>query len=135
MTLFLTLSMSLFTVSKVCVLFIHHPQRLFYSIEHLYLSQQERSHMGGLGKPRALSNIFELRQMHLQCKISLNFFVWKLCGSTQCLLSIGRIAKNSEETFPQNFHNRKLGEISAFYATIYTLKIKWTTRNFECSSW
>ena len=38
----------------------------------------------------------------------------------RCSFSFGLIAGNYGETaFPQNFHNRKLGEITVFYAGRY----------------
>ena len=49
--------------------------------------------------------------------ISPNFLVWKFYGKEQFPHSFGRIAQNYVETsFPQNFHTRKLGEITIFYA-------------------
>ena len=49
--------------------------------------------------------------------ISPNFRVWKFCRSTQFPHSFGWIARNYAETaFPQNFHTRKLGEITVFFA-------------------
>ena len=42
--------------------------------------------------------------------ISPDFLVWKLCGNC---------------TFPQNFHTRKSGEITVFFAVIALLSIKW----------
>ena len=44
--------------------------------------------------------------------------VWKLCGKVQFPHSFGQFAQNYAETvtFPENFHTRKLGEITVFYA-------------------
>ena len=49
--------------------------------------------------------------------ISPNFLVWKFCGKTQFPHSFGRITRKYAETaFPQNFHTRKFGENTVFYA-------------------
>ena len=49
-------------------------------------------------------------------EISPNFLVWKFCGKTQFPHSFGRFVRNYSETaFPQNFHTRKLGEITVFF--------------------
>ena len=42
--------------------------------------------------------------------ISPNFLVWKFCGKAQIPHSCGNCA------FPQNFHTRKSGEITVFFA-------------------
>ena len=44
--------------------------------------------------------------------ISPNFLVWKFCGKAQFPHSFGRFAY---WTFPQNFHTRKLGEMTVFF--------------------
>ena len=47
--------------------------------------------------------------------ISSNFLVWKFCGKAESPDSFGQIVQNYTETaFPQNFHTRKLGEITVF---------------------
>ena len=49
--------------------------------------------------------------------ISPNFLVWKFCGKAQFPHSFGRFARNYAETvFPQDFHTRKLDEITVFFA-------------------
>ena len=50
--------------------------------------------------------------------LSPYFLVWKFCGKAQFLKSFGRITRNSKENvpFPQNFHTKKFGEVSVFYA-------------------
>ena len=49
--------------------------------------------------------------------ISTDFLVWKFRGKAQFPHSFRRIAWNYVETaFPQNFHTRKLGEITVFFA-------------------
>ena len=53
-----------------------------------------------------------------------NFLVWKFCGKAQFPHSFGRWCGNFVErhsgncAFPQNFHTRKLGEITVFYAVV-----------------
>ena len=44
-------------------------------------------------------------------EISPNFLVWKFCGKVQSPQSFGRFPRN----FPQNFHTRKLVEVSVCY--------------------
>ena len=50
--------------------------------------------------------------------ISRNFLVWKFCGKAQLPHSFRRFARKYAETvsFPQNFHTKKLGQITVFYA-------------------
>ena len=53
-----------------------------------------------------------------------NFLVWKFCGKAQFLHSFRRIAQNCGETaFQQNFHTKKLGEITEFLVVHVTLKV------------
>ena len=44
-----------------------------------------------------------------------NFLVWKFCGKTQFPHSFGQFARNYAE-IPPNFHTRKLGKITVFFA-------------------
>ena len=48
--------------------------------------------------------------------ISPDFLVWKFCGKAQFPHSFGRFAGNC--AIPQNFHTRKSGEITVFFAAI-----------------
>ena len=43
--------------------------------------------------------------------MSPNFLVWKFCGKAQFVRNYG-----GNCAFPQNFHTRKLGEVTVFYA-------------------
>ena len=53
-----------------------------------------------------------------------NFLVWKFCEKAPFSHSFGQFTRNSAETdFPQNFHTRKLGKITAFYALWAMLRI------------
>ena len=46
--------------------------------------------------------------------------MWKFCGNAQLLQRFGQFARNSGETvFPENFHTKKLGEITVFYAVVH----------------
>ena len=46
-----------------------------------------------------------------------DFMVWTFCGKKQFPHSFGQRPKLCENrAFPQNFHTRKLGEITIFYA-------------------
>ena len=58
--------------------------------------------------------------------ISPNFLVWKFCGKAQLLHRFGRFARNYARNcaFPQNFHIRKLGEITVFYAVRFSNFVK-----------
>ena len=79
---------------------------------------------------------FSLTNLHLHLTyftaknsvISPNFKMWKFCGKAQFQYSFGQISRNC--AFPQNFHTRKLGEITEFFAVFvpnvsfsYPLKI------------
>ena len=45
--------------------------------------------------------------------------MWKFCGKAQFPHSFGWITRSYTETvFPQNFHTRKLSEITVFYAVV-----------------
>ena len=49
--------------------------------------------------------------------ISPNFLVWKFYGKAQFPHSFGRkLCRNC--VFPQNFHAKKLGEITVFFAVL-----------------
>ena len=48
--------------------------------------------------------------------ISPNFLVWTFCGKAQFPQSFGRRRNYAETVFRQNFHTRKLGQITVFYA-------------------
>ena len=45
------------------------------------------------------------------------FLVWKFCGKTKFPHNLGKRFWGSC-TFPQNFHAKKLGEITVFFAEI-----------------
>ena len=46
--------------------------------------------------------------------------LWKFYGKAQFPHSFGRFARNyAEIVFPQNFHTRKLGEITVLFAVIH----------------
>ena len=48
--------------------------------------------------------------------ISSNFLVWKFYGKAQFLAIRSKLWGNC--VFPQNFHTRKLGEITVLYAVL-----------------
>ena len=55
-------------------------------------------------------------------EISLNFLVLKFCGNA--VFGEFRTIRLKNCAFPQNFNTRKLGEISVFYAVIFTKKLQ-----------
>ena len=52
--------------------------------------------------------------------LSPNFLVWKFCGKARFPHRFGRFRPKlcGNCVFPQNFHTRKLGEITVFFAVI-----------------
>ena len=62
--------------------------------------------------------------------ISPNFLVWKFCGKAQFPNSFGKLCRNC--AFPQNFHTRKLGEITVFSAVlVWAQTFEKTRRNIN----
>ena len=64
--------------------------------------------------------------------ISPNFLVWKYCGKVQFPHSFGHPKLCGNCAFPQNFHTRKLGEITVFFAVLPSSIIQWR-KDLNCS--
>ena len=48
--------------------------------------------------------------------------MWKFCGNAQVLQSVGQFVWKSVQTFSQNLHTRKIGEITVLHAVIKDLE-------------